>query len=148
MDNIDEMFRLADWLDNEIYFEVGRVGSFKTKKKDNSIILVIWGRETGRNYHVHFYRTKEEYDNRIGGGCILLHQNGFYDHGKHMDSLNKKEFNAFVKFMKSHSSENPNISNWKSIANEWDESNPEFRIPDTIKMPDYNWETVRHYKED
>ena len=119
--------------------EMARVGSFKPKSKSGKISIAVWGRERSVK-HLHFYRGKVPVSG-VGGGCVMLDKNSFYQHGTHKDILNKDEVIALVKFLNdTHSS--LGITNWKYVTVLWNDNNPNHKIPDNATMPSYDTDTM------
>jgi hypothetical protein len=68
------------------------------KKQRYFIQIIVRGSERNIN-HIHFYRNKNEIKTNTGG-CLMLSENRYYNHGKHQATLKEYEFNAIVKWFK------------------------------------------------
>lgn len=115
----DEVSLMDTPLDGTFFEMVAVKGGFM------SIKLSVWGDE-GKYPYFHFYHgvsPNQGIPNKgRGGGCILIKEAKYFIHGSHRDTMEKKEIEGLIKFLKS---KHPiySISIWKVIIDTWNENN-------------------------
>lgn len=92
----------------------------------DSIKLSVYDNE-GTIPHFHFYKgiapeNGINYKKRSGGGCICILTAEYFIHGKHNETMKKKEVEDLIKFLKAKSA--MGVSNWKYIIKLWNDNNP------------------------
>lgn len=130
-----------DVLDMEIedsYFEMAQV-----KWGFMSIKLAIYGKEGDGYPHFHFFKgcapEKGIPENKKnGGGCICIESANYFIHGAHKDTMEPKEIDGLIKFLKAPHKTLKKITNWEYIVDEWNQNNPDSRqLPIDLPIPNY-----------
>ena len=107
-----------------------------------SIKIAIYGSE-GKYPHFHFYKgiaSKQGIpkEKRGGGGCICIDSANYFMHGSHTDTMDRKEIDGLIKFLKSPHKLLKEYTNWEYIISEWDQNNPDQKqLPIDLPIPDY-----------
>lgn len=114
----DEVSLMDTPIDGTFFEMVAVKGGFM------SIKLSVWGDE-GKYPHFHFYHgvsPNQDIPNKgHGGGCILIKEAKYFIHGSHHDTMNRKEIEGLIKFLKS---KHPTygVTIWEFIIDTWNEN--------------------------
>lgn len=145
MESVNENISSDDILDMEIedqedpYFEMAQV-----KWGFMSIKLAIYGKEGDGYPHFHFYKEcapeKGIPENkRKRGGCICIESANYFIHGTHKDTMEPKEIDGLIKFLKTKNKTFTSLTNWEYIIGQWNDNNPDSKqLPIDLPIPNYN----------
>ena len=115
------------------------------KPKKHGLIIAVGADE---QTHPHFHVFKNENDKKKweDGACLFFTGNKYYDHGKNRETLDKDELNAVIKNLRSMH-KNGKLTNWEYLVSLWNDNNYRYEIDYNIKMPEYNYNTIKRYKD-
>ena len=125
----------------------GRIpGKIFVDKKPKLIVAV--GDNERNVAHFHVFRSDKDLRSWNNGSCIMFTENRYFDHGKrNKEILTRHELNALKMKLKS-TYEEFNMTFWKWIIILWNNNNPNYSINTDLKMPEYDYDTIKNYKED
>ena len=143
-DEGDLEFASQEYL-TEMAGRIPGVSKIPGKPKKPGLFIVMGGDEKSIQ-HFHVYRNGNDMRAWKNGACLFFKENRYYDHGDNKETLDKDELAAVVKTLKS-----PHISgkhsNWEHMVMLWNDNNEKYMLDFDIKMPEYNIETIKRYKE-
>lgn len=118
--------------------------TFKNSFKGKCVIEV-YGREGNSIPHFHITST----DN-LFSCCICLFENKFFVHGKHRDTLNKKDWKVLDTWLRQTNSKDNTKTNWEYAKFIWIQQNSDnYRLNrktiNDYEQPDYT--IIKPYKE-
>lgn len=120
--------REKDGLDH--YQEMASMRGFQDYK------IGVFGRETGRIAHFHIWKGSDHPKSAPWRGCIMLSNPDYFKHDGNNDTLNDKGDEAeLVEFLKGP--RRPGLSRFEYLVVLWNDSNPQWAIPEDTPMPDY-----------
>lgn len=115
----------------------------------DSIKLAVYGSE-GPIPHFHFYKgiapEKSIPPNTKGGGCICIEEAKYFVHSSHKATLNNKEAEHLIDFLRMQNKTFPELTNWQYILGLWNDSNSDQKqVSLDLKIPDYtgNMESIK-----
>jgi len=115
------------------------------KSKREGLIIAMGDQERSLQ-HFHVFRNDLDKQNWRNGACLLFKENRYYDHGRNTATLDEDELISVVNKLKD---QHPSlkISNWKYLAILWNDNNHGFPLDPNLPMPDYDYATIKRYKE-
>lgn len=118
---------------------------FNRKNPDTGLIIAVGSNEGNNVPHFHVFWNKNDKDSWINSACLYMKENRYFDHGKHREFLNRKEFNAVVNLLQSPHP-GGKLSNWEFLIYLWNSNSNQ--LPYDLEMPEYDYRTVRNHHGD
>ncbi len=121
-----------------------RIGDMIGDKNEPLGVIAV-GSDEGLNIpHFHVFNSRADMKNWRDGACIMIKENRYFDHGKHNGTLTKAQISGMVKCLNKVG--NSGLTNWQTLIDAWNRENDD-DIPINLPMPDYNYKTIKSYKE-
>lgn len=129
------------------YKMAGRIPGMIMVDGKPSLIVAIGDSE--RNVqHFHVFRSDKDLHGWRNGACLMFTDNRYFDHSnRNNETLTKHEINALKLKLKSKR-EDTNMTYWDWIIRLWNDNNPIYPLSLNTPMPDYDYKTIKRYKED
>lgn len=128
----------------------GRIpGEIKVDKKGKNVLYVAVGDKEARGLaHFHVFRSKNDLEHWRNGACILFKYNQYFDHSRNAETLNREEMIVLVHTLKSKPKEGLlGDTYWQYLIQLWNMNQPDFALDLNLPMPDYDYDTIKRYKE-
>ena len=128
----------------------GRIpGNIKVDKKGKRILIVAVGdRENRGEPHFHVYRNAKDWQNWRNSACLLFKYNRYFDHGYHRETLDDDELTALVYYLRTKPEKGLlGETYWQYLISLWNMNQPNFKLDLNLPMPDYDYDTIKRYKE-
>jgi hypothetical protein len=110
-------------------------------------LIIAMGDDERDIHHFHVFRNENDKKIWSNGACLFLDDNAYYDHGRNKETLTEDELKAVIYRLEEPSSV-PKFqgSNWEYLVSLWNANNPRYPVDPDLKMPDYDYKTIRRYK--
>lgn len=130
-----------------IYTMAGRIPGKLIVDGKPSLIVAVGSNERSVP-HFHVFRDDQDLRRWDHAACIMYKENRYFDHNdRSNETLNKHEITALKMKLKQKREDTPSLTYWDWIVRLWNDSNPNYKLPIDLKMPDYNYDTIKSYKE-
>lgn len=141
---------MAGITDEAFYEMAGRIsGEAKIPNdlKKPGLIIAVGGNENRGEAHFHIFRNNVDLKEWKNGACLLFKDNRYFDHKPNNKILTKDELEAVVLKLKEKVSNSPvDMTNWQYLITLWNQNNYNFAIDPNTVMPNYNYKTIKIYK--
>lgn len=122
-----------------------RIGDLIGKKKEPLGVIAVGGKEGNNIPHFHVFNSRSDADKWFGGACIMIKENRYFNHKNHEGILTKDQISAMVGCLNKVGK--TGLTNWQTLIDAWNRENDD-DIPINLKMPDYDYKTIKRYKEE
>ncbi len=130
-----------------IYTMAGRIPGKLIVDGKPSLIVAVGSNERSVP-HFHVFRNDQDLMRWDHAACIMYKENRYFVHNdRSNETLNKHEITALKMKLKQKREDTPSITYWDWIVRLWNDSNPNYKLPIDLKMPYYNYDTIKSYKE-
>lgn len=151
-ENQAEIFLTENFITYEGHFRslyemAGRLpGEIKVDKR-HKLIVAVGADENMGEKHFHVFRNDIDRIKWRNSACLLFEENRYFDHSRHSEVLTKDELQALVDHLKKKHIKH-NMTNWEYLITLWNDNNENFKIPEDLEMSEYNYKTIKRYREE
>lgn len=111
-------------------------------------LIVAIGDSERNVQHFHVFSSDNDLHGWRNGACLMFTDNRYFDHSnRNNETLTKHEINALKMKLKSKRKD-ADMTYWDWIIRLWNDNNPLYPLPLDTPMPDYDYKTIKRYKEE
>ena len=127
----------------DVFYEMPIIG-----EGFDGIKLAVFPDDGGYFPHFHFYHTSRGIPkNGVGGGCILITEAKYFNHGTHNEKLKKGQDEALINFLKSDDLKIENNRIWDTILMRWNSGTSNMKVSLDSEIPDYKYNMKNYNKK-